>query len=237
MNIAILISGEPRFDVQLDSFINSLQQATSVDWYFYLWSSTVIKPGSPRLQVPAQWENISSTQWATETIQKNLPNGHKVAGLEIGNQQEVIDLFNSDSAVFKQFYSLYRADVLRRTSGVDYDLVVRGRPDLDIKDPIDLNMIKNDIEQNTSLIFTPSSRRYGPYDINDQMAISSGKNIEIYSDLVLHINEYAQKGVDIHQETQLGYHLINNGLNIQRSISVGDLRNLGNTVTCGRWGS
>jgi hypothetical protein len=234
MKIAIVIAGEPRFSKHMDNFIHSLQGVDSVDWYFYLWGESHIK--HLRMQVPADWVKIHSREWAMETIQNNLPAGHRVGDLAIGDQQSVVDEFGSDWVGYKQFYSLHQADLLRRNSGIEYDLVVRGRVDLNMTTPINLPVIKTHVDQDPNIIFIPGNNCHGPYSINDQLAISSPKNISLYSDLILYIKKYnSENHVAIHQETQMGYHLTSNGINIQRSIQVGELRDPNNTVGFGRW--
>ena len=234
MKIAIVIAGEPRFSKQMDNFIDSLQGVDSVDWYFYLWRESYIK--HERMQVPPNWVKIPSREWAMETIQSNLPAGHQVVDLAIGDQQSVVGEFDSDWVGYKQFYSLHQADVLRRNSGIEYDLVVRGRVDLDMVHTVNLPEIKTYIDQDPTIIFIPSNNCHGPYAINDQLAISRPENIALYTDLILHIKKYnSENGIPVHQESQMGHHLTSNGINIQRSIHVGELRDPNKTVGFGRW--
>jgi hypothetical protein len=218
----------------MDNFIDSLRGVDSVDWYFYLWSESYIK--HERMQVPPNWVKIPSREWAIETIQNNLPEGHRVGDLAIGDQKSVVDEFESDWVGYKQFYSLHQADVLRRNSGIEYDLVVRGRVDLDMINNIELPAVKTYIDRDPNIIFIPSNNCHGPYAINDQLAISIPKNIALYTDLILHIKKYnSENGIPVHQESQMGYHLTSNGINIQRSIHVGELRDPNKTVGFGRW--
>lgn len=232
MKIAVIISGEPRFSSQLDSFIESLKYADQIDWFFYLWDHTTVK--YTKLQVPLSWKDIISKEWALTTIKTHFPSNHNIIDVQIENQNIVPPMFNSEHVLFKQFYSLNQVDILRQQHG-PYDLVIRGRIDLSIPTTFDLNTIKTLIDQNPKLIFTPINNRHGLYDLNDQLAISSPENISIYTSLINYINQYKSQGIIEHPETLLGHHLISNNLEIRRDLLVGELRDPNNTEGFGKW--
>jgi hypothetical protein len=105
--------------------------------------------------------------------------------------------------------------------------VIRARPDLCLPNPINLINIKNVLDQDTSAVLVPNGAQHGyGYGINDIMAITSPKNIEIYTDVVSHSIEYNRDGIVFHPETLLAYHLVKNKLKIVPFIDVGIRSNM-----------
>jgi hypothetical protein len=229
MKIAILIAGEPRFCGHLDTFINNLQGYSQVDWFFYLWEETQMKYSV--MQVPEKWAKIPSKEWAVTTIQEKLPKHHHIVDLTIGHQSQAPD---GTVAIYKQHWSLNQVDLMRQqyeTVHGKYDLVIRARLDLAINSPIDLGHFKEQIDQNSKLIFMPKNSRHGsPHPINDQFAISSSDNIKIYANLINNINN----NIQIHPETQLSHHIRENGLVMKEEINNGPLKDPG-VPDFGRW--
>lgn len=232
MRVAIIIAGEPRFCNYVDSFINSLQGFDQADWFFYLWNETTIK--STHKQITTGWSKIPDREWAINNIHDKLPNNHKIADLQLGQQSQVPEQL----PIYKQFWSLKQADLLRQEyekNNSKYDLVIRARLDLLVNSPIDLQLIKSQLDQNSKLMFLPVGPRYGyGVQVNDQFAISSSDNMSIYTNLIDKIKDYQNNQIPVHPETQLSHHLLQHGLELRHNINIGIL-NQGDPANFGRW--
>jgi hypothetical protein len=225
MKVAIIIGGEPRFREFFDDFLFNLKNYDQVDWFFYFWKTNPsVHPIDPyRRPVPLPWQNIPSVEWAINKINNYLPENHKVARLELG------DYAGDEPLIELQFTSLYRADLLRQQyekENGEYDLVIRARLDRSLHSPVDLLDIKNQINQEPNLMFTPNDSRHiyegdgWKYGMNDQIAISSSKNMSVYTDLINHITDYVKVGMPRHAEALLNYHLVHNGVVLKEELPI-----------------
>jgi hypothetical protein len=106
-----------------------------------------------------------------------------------------------------------RVDSLRQSIGIQYDIVIRARPDISLNSPINLTTLKNSLDQypNRVLVARDGQHGYG-YNTNDVIAISLENNISIYTDLINHSIKYNNAGIMFHPETLLAYHMHCNGL-------------------------
>jgi hypothetical protein len=238
MKIAVLIPGSPRFSKEFDTLIQRVSVCDQVDWYFYLWSESTSPDKNGMNLVAPKWRNIDY-EWAVEKLQSNLPENHRVVALQLGDLKSIpIPQITQNitethmERTWPMFESLYRVDLLRQQIGEEYDLVIRARNDVEVKNSIDFAQIKQLVDQDPSLIFTEVNHRYGKYNItiNDFFAISSPKNIQIYCDAVNHLMEYHQKGYVFHPETMLAVHLIESGLKIAYVDFGLELRSMGSIV-------
>lgn len=252
MRIAILISGSPRFYKDFDTFINNLSGYSKVDWFFYLWDQNP-RPDKlgyeNQILVADSWRSINK-DWAINKITSNLPLNQELVRLELGNADQVPypevpgpqDHHTNFPSICKMHYGWYKSDQLRQESGNEYDLVIRARPDLCLPSTLDLQYIKSIIDQDPSTVVVSTGGQHGHgYTINDTIAISSPKNMKIYTDLVNHSIEYNREGIVFHPETLLAFHLIKNNLRICPFINVEIRANTVNnpdgtmTLDFGRW--
>jgi len=223
MKIAILISGSPRFCAGLDTFINNLTEFETADWYVDLWSNN---PPPDKLGyenqvlVAPSWRYITQ-EWAVSKIKSNLPYNHQLLDLSLYDSV-LIEYPNITGpqvhhtnfpSVWKMHLGWKRVDSLRQSSGIQYDLVIRARPDVCLNSPLDLTSIKNSLDQSSNCVFVARDGQHGyGYNTNDVIAISSPDNISIYTDLINHSIKYNNSGIMFHPETLLAYHMHCNGL-------------------------
>jgi hypothetical protein len=214
VKIAVLISGSPRFCKEFDTLIDQLS-SHDVDWYFHLWSKTPGEFDSYGMKLVADpWRDINE-QWALEKIRSNLPTHHRIKGfkLEDSSSVKIPAIRNIVEAyperAWPMFYGFYQVDLLRQELNEEYDLVVRTRNDVEIRNKIDFQEIKCLLDVKPEMVFTANNNRFGKHHIliNDFIAISSTKNIQIYCDTVNHILNYIDQGRIFHPETLLVIHL------------------------------
>lgn len=224
MKIAILISGSPRFYKGLDTFINNLSGFETADWFVDLWKNN---PHPDKLGgydnhvlVAPSWRQVDR-EWAANKIKSNLPNNHQLAALSLYDSRLIEyptvagpQMHHTNfPSIWKMHLGWKRVDSLRQSTGIQYDLVIRARPDISLNSPINLTTLKNLLDQypNRVLVARDGQHGYG-YNTNDLIAISLPDNIAIYTDLINHSIKYNNSGIMFHPETLLAYHMHCNGL-------------------------
>jgi hypothetical protein len=226
MRVAVTVSGPPRFCSDFDLFLSNLKNYDQIDWFFYLGigDKSPDKIGYEKLNLIAPtWRNPKRS-WAYEKIRSNLPENSQLIRFETydPNQIEIPEvkgnvLDATVSSVWKMHHGWLQADSMRqdheRHTG-EYDLVIRGRPDISIDRPIDLTALKKYLDKHPQSIIVPENGHHGyVYRTCDIMAVSSSQNISIYTDLINHSLTYHYRDrVVFHPETLLSYHLLKNGL-------------------------
>jgi len=218
MKIAVLISGLPRFCQEFDSLINLLNDY-KVDWYFYLWQKSFVDHHDA---IAPNWMNIDIA-WAIEKIKSNLPQHHNIADIQLADldllQIPDIRAQTPISRLWPMITARYEVSKLKHQietkNNFKYDLVINGRNDIIIKN-IHLDDIKNQLDQDPSLIFVDTHNRHGYIDprINDLLLISNSKNIDIFCDLVNHVVKYSSEGTSVHSETLVATHFNKNNLTV-----------------------
>jgi hypothetical protein len=221
VKIAVLVPGSPRFSKEFDTLVSQLIPH-EVDWYFYLWKETPGETDSYGMKLVApNWRNIDPN-WALEKIRSNLPAHHRIKGFKLEDQNS-IEIPHLDHLVevyperaWPMFYSFYQVDLLRQETKEEYDLVIRTRCDIEIRNQINFEALKFQLAFEPDSVFTADNNKFGKFNIliNDFFAISSTKNIEIYCNAVNHILEYNREGHIFHPETVLVLHLIKNNLQV-----------------------
>lgn len=217
MRVAILFSGQPRFRQSLDDLVKNIIGYNQLDWYFYLWNNSYHRLHyDPIPLVPPPWMNITSREWAVESIKSKLPWPPNIlAGLDIS--QTVYK-----DPLYSQFGSLYRADRMRQECEKvhgKYDLVIRARLD-DCISHVNLTDIKLHLNQEPNVIYTPLKNRHyiHGYGMSDHIAISSSENMKIYTDLIHNITGYIERGFSHHAEGLLAYHLSLNNIKLVETL-------------------
>lgn len=230
MKIAILISGSPRFNTDLDTLITNLQGYDKADWYVSLWDKNP-QPDKigyeDQILVSENWRNVKK-DWAVEKISNNLPDQHELIDLEVypvetidypvitGAQVAKINFTNQ----WKMHLGWKLVNDIKSKHKINYDLVIRARPDIYLHDILDLQQCKNQLNNNPKIVFVPHGFHGYGYSINDLLAISSEQNINIYTELVNHIVEYNNSGITCHPETLLAYHLVKHNLDIRATFKA-----------------
>lgn len=243
MKVAVLISGSPRFNSEFDSFINGLQGCDQVDWFVQLWKDN---PRPDKLGyedlvlVSDSWRQVDYS-WAKKKIKDNLPEKHRLINLAIVDSSNIVyptitgpQVHHSNfKSICKMHLGWKLVDVLRQQYDEEYDLVIRARPDLCLPGPLNLPQIRSIINQHPDTVIVSNGGQHGyQYFINDLIAITSPKNMTIYTDLVNHVKEYNDRQVMFHPENLLACHLINNGLKILPLVRT-EIRL--NPINFGRW--
>ena len=228
MRVAIQLSGQPRFTIAFQSFLENLIGYDRADWFVYITNNNFQK-GKINVDVPESWKTFN-TEWAINKIKINIPNNNYLQSFEISNDHEqswpaVSNLHslsgeNTVARVFNMFYNIYKTNQLRlnyqKDNNVEYDFIIRIRPDINVDSNIDLKNIK--IENNE--IVMPNNNWFG-YEaksmiVNDMFAIGTSDSMNIYSDLVNFIKKYNDEGIRFHPETLLAYHLHINDIKTTR---------------------
>lgn len=249
MKIAVLIQGQPRFCAEFDQFLtNVTDNGHDYDWYFWLWNPN---PGPDvygfELIAP-QWRDFDP-KWAATELQAKLPQRHRVVSLATADQ----NLLNIPQVhhkagetnvanVWKMFYSQYQADLLRLRSGIDYDMVIKARPDVGVTG-LDVDQCWQRLQaEPRSVIFSKENHHgYVGTRVNDWVAVGLPQPMEIYSNTWTKIADYCNRGMIYHPETLLSHHLTENSVKIIYGDYLVSLRQLGKTIDhryyseFGRW--
>jgi hypothetical protein len=204
MRIAIQLSGEPRFTFAFQSFLENLKGYDHADWFVYLTNNN--QQEKDDVFLPETWKNFD-VNWAIEKIKDNLPANNYLQSFEISNAHEHIwpsanNLHclmgvNPVDRVYKMHYNNFKVNQLRiayqETNNIEYDYIVKPRPDNDLDKVIDLRNLKIDDNE----IVMPKNNWFGHTEINmitnDQFAIGKPASMNVYSEFVNHIKHYNDK--------------------------------------------
>jgi hypothetical protein len=216
MNIAILVSGPPRFNKDLNDFIKNIQGIGSADWFFYLNNNNNLpdkpNPDYKRLHIADSWRYCTNEDWARNKIQSNLPENHHVVDLQFYDHEQVN--IPQDGFVTRHIWRMHhhwkQVDLMRQAEearkGQKYDLVIRARSDMGIDRVIDLQSIKN-----SGYVEVPRDNWHGNPSICDLMGIGTSEQMSVYCDLFNHSLDYVRKGkCAYHPESLLACHLQEN---------------------------
>jgi len=216
MKIAILVSGPPRFNKDLDEFIKNINGFDSADWFFYMCNNNNLpdKPGPDykKIHISDSWRYCNDIEWAKNKIKSNLPNNHRVADFKFYDHEQVP--IPSDSFVTKHIWRMHhhwkQVDLMRQReeerTGHTYDMVIRARSDMGINVPIDLQKIKE-----SGYIEVPRDNWHGAPAICDLMGIGTSEQMKIYCDVFNHSLNYVRTGKCVyHPESLLACHLQTN---------------------------
>ena len=227
MRVAALISGEPRFCKAFDMQLACIKNDEPIDWFFYLCNENESKNARYGAIIPPSLINCTNDQMA-DYINDRLPKNHKIACIEtsapvnvdhIKNMNYRTDSWQPPENIFIMFYNLNKVNNLKieheKKYGI-YDLVIRTRPDVALLDYLDLNNIKNILDNNPNTVITPPDCRWGPGPTNDQFAIGTSDVMDRYSNILNNLDSLHNNGIPYHPETMLFHHL--NSENIRDQI-------------------
>ena len=217
MRIAIQLSGEPRFTFAFQSFLENLKGYDHADWFVYLTNNN--QQEKDDVFLPETWKNFD-VNWAIEKIKDNLPANNYLQSFEISNAHEYMwpsatNLHclmgvNPVDRVYKMHYNNFKVNQLRiayqEANNIEYDYIVRPRPDNDLDKVIDLRNLKIDDNE----IVMPKNNWFGHEEINmitnDQFAIGKPASMNVYSEFVNYIKHYNDNGVRFHPESLFAHH-------------------------------
>lgn len=232
MKVAGILQGDPRFCEEFDLFLNNLIGFDQVDWFCYFWKSspnTATLAGSLGHQIVSPfWQNLT-IESASERFRSLLPPGHKLAAMELADQNQVptpsvTENFAKEtlqSNVWKMWNSQWHSNRLRieyeQRYNIKYDLIVRTRPDVALLNKLNLGLIQSYINLKPHLVVIPQNKRCG-YDvsISDLMAVCSGDSFTTYAN-VYHeaLTHHKERNFIFHPETMLARHLLYHNLDYQ----------------------
>ena len=244
MRIAGILQGDPRFCAEFDLFLERIIGFDQVDWFCYFWKNSSqtanLAGGSGHRIVSPFWQDIT-IESASERFISLLPYNHRLAAMELGDQNEVpVPLITENFAeetiqsnVWKMWYSQFHANRLRveyeKRFNFQYDLIVRTRPDTALANQLNLNLIKSYIDVKPNLVIIPQNKRCGyGVSITDLMAVTSGDNFTIYANIYNEaLEHHSKRQFKFHPETMLAKHLLHHNLNYQPADFKIEFRHLG----------
>ena len=154
----------------------------------------------------------------TQSILNDIKTCYSPKKIEILNQianmgekyrKYIIENGRSPNAMTGMFYLIYKADQLRQNfetqNNFKYDVVVRVRPDLLLKENIN---IPNDVNG----VYIPNFGHW--IGINDQFAFGDRDSMKEYANLYNCLDNICDK-IDFRPESLLKFHLLNNKINIK----------------------
>lgn len=220
MKIALLISGQPRFNREFNDLLDNLDSNDQIDVFFYLWNS------DPKEihWIPPTWPKEHNA--IESKIQANLPANVRIADIKILPQIEYtvtksynLTPWSNPINIWYTYHGIKMVNEMREQYEKDnggYDLVIKGRPDTGIDRSIDFNFIKQYLDENPSTVIVPNDRRYGMAGvvINDLLGIGLPATMSTYCRAVDLFDQYNDQGCPYHGETLLAWHLTKNNIDI-----------------------
>lgn len=237
MRVAALISGLPRFTKDFDHTLQQLLNYDQIDWYFYLWN----KDSTYDAKITPSWP-INDPNEVYRKIKSHLPANNKIANLQIvempsfdPNKHYNFIPTATPQGVWTMHYGLKQVNLLRTQTNIEYDLVIRTRPDVSINRVIFLDLAKTYLESRSKSIIMPDNARYGfnNHRANDQFAIGLPKIVDTYCNAFDYLEQYAQEGLPMSGELLLAFHLEKNQIEIPPSDFESIIRQFENDT----WGS
>jgi hypothetical protein len=216
MRTALLLSGHARFcaefDMQLKNLVNS-----EVDWYVVLWNLKRTDNFQRSNYLSPSW-TATTVEEARAFIEPRLPEGHRLVYVELVDPSQMPKITTQYKNIdctpenfFAEYGILKLCDQRRQESGIDYDLIVRSRPDVGIGPMLDLSLIRQYLLKQPNVIVTPKNRR--SCGINTIFAIGLPDTIKTYCELVDHVDHFnLNLNVKFHTELMIGTILHAQGL-------------------------
>lgn len=248
VNVAAMITGEPRFCEELDLFVSNLVGYATITWFFFLWriprTGNVYHSGL----VAPFWANVNYDD-AFNKIRTNFKNKriHHIGALDIVDPEpyalpfkprNVTNCCPKPENVWGMWQAWYHGYKQIENSGTQFDLVLRIRGDISISQPLNLRKIKRITDEDPKKLILPNNRWHG-YSrwICDNMAIGTMETIKTYCDVHKSIPALQEEGFIYHPETCLAEHLFRNNIELVRYPFDIDIRHLapGGAGRHGRW--
>jgi hypothetical protein len=218
MKIAIMLSGQPRFNREFSDLLVNLRNYDQIDIFLYLWNSDPAES----VFIPPTWpidpDSIRSR------IQANIPTNAQIASLQILSQPtyNVTKSYNltpwsNPTNIWYTFYGIKQVNTLKeeyeKIHGA-YDFAIRARPDAGLRDPVDCYRIKEYLDSNPSVVIMPDNRRFGLQGnpVNDLIGIGTGNAMSTYCSAIDYFDQYNDQGTLYHPETLLSRHLTTNNI-------------------------
>jgi hypothetical protein len=218
MKIAIMLSGQPRFNREFSDLLENLRNYDQMDLFLHLWNSDA----SESVYIPPTWpKDIDAI---TMKIHQNIPKKARIAEMRVLPQvpHEATGNYNltpwsNPRNIWYTYYGIKQVNQMRESYEKlhgEYDLVIKARPDAGLRDPLDCCAVKSYLDQNPNVVIMPNDRRFGMQGpiVNDLIGIGLRSTMGIYCAAVDHFEQYNSQGCLYHGETLLARHLVTNNI-------------------------
>jgi hypothetical protein len=191
MKIALCFSGFIRDVEETKIFWTSLIKKYNIDVYASFWDDEIPQLGDTvnnfeKLYTPKRLE-IENYEIFKETTQQ-------YASMNIQSPKNIADIYQKSSQSFNQismYYKVWKANMLSKQIGIEYDLVIRARIDTVLDEAfeiIDNNYLNVPMGTNNCPAFHMSD------GLNDCFAYGKPKIMDYYSFIYLHMMDYLNQG-------------------------------------------
>lgn len=242
MKTALCLSGHLRsFRHTFQSLKNNIIDPLNCDVFIHTWD--VI--GAPTGKNPG---DIKNENFKTINCLQDIYGMFNPKYMSIEEQQDKLDLFINQTNDIKvpadeqqyimkhiglhisMFYSIFMSNNLRKDyeqeNNIEYDLIVRCRPDLFFKTILDFSMFAD-----KNKLYVPDIATYVSNGINDQVAISSPSTMDTYCDIYHCIaNYYRHRVCTARPEVMIKYHLDKNNIKTESKNIDYDLYRLDGSI-------
>lgn len=194
MKIALCLSGQPRYlDEGFYYLYENILKKYSVDVFIHTWWDNEMK--NKKMDLPSSLSYGRTYFWKEDTIDDIKSKYDPIAftyepQIEFETFDDVNYQLCRPSHVHSMFYSIQKSNKLKleyeNINNIKYDLVIRSRFDVKFnKFDLKLNEINSEYI-NCSIV--------GIDEPNDQFAISSSQNMDMYSGVFSNLQNYRKSG-------------------------------------------
>jgi hypothetical protein len=191
MKIALCFSGFIRDVEETKIFWTSLIKKYNIDVYASFWDDEIPQLGDTvnnfeKIYTPKRLD-IENYEIFRETTQQ-------YASMNIQSPKNIADIYQKSSQSFNQismYYKVWKANMLSKQIGIEYDLVIRARIDTVLDEAfeiIDNNYLNVPMGTNNCPAFHMSD------GLNDCFAYGKPKIMDYYSFIYLHMMDYLNQG-------------------------------------------
>ncbi len=184
MKIALLLSGQLRSFSEGWSYINkNLLTHHDVDVYFHTWSKN----------------------WNSKVVSLYKPKDFIVEFDELFGQYSgyrIASPMHPARNFFMMYRSILLADLMRQSSEIEYDWIVRTRFDFALNKMIDFAALND-----SKMYFCDTQKNSEHTAVHDQFVISKPKDMSVYSSVYRKIDLYHESGCILNGEDLLIRHL------------------------------
>lgn len=218
MKIAIMLSGQPRFNREFSDLLQNLKNYDQIDLFLYLVNSDP----ADSVFIPPTWPR--DIDGVRSKILANIPEQVRIADLQVLPQiqhqatgQYNLTPWSNPVNIWHTYYGIKQVNFMRKSyenMHGEYDFVIKARPDTGFRDPIDCRSIKDYLDKNPSTVIMPDDRRFGMQGnpVNDLVGIGLGNTINTYCSAIDYFDQYNEQGTLYHGETLLSKHLVTNNI-------------------------
>lgn len=242
MKTALCLSGHLRtFKYTAHALRRNIIEPLNCDVFIHTWDVL----GAPTGKNPGdiRFKNTRTTDSLTEIYALLNPQLMSIEAEEEKRQQFIRETNNINVPANERqyimqhvglhvsmFYSIFKANELKNEygveNGVEYDLVIRCRPDLYFT-----SQWKRDMFPEQNKLYVPIIATYAAGGMNDQVAVGCPRSMEIYTNIYHNIvNYYRQRVCTARPEVMMRYHASQHQLPIQTLPIEYDLYRLDGSI-------